>query len=263
MGIRAQTCLYFWRPASGTNFGDELSWHIVLAMLRQQGLSADRLERCRRYRFPRRRVFAIGSILHQCRAGDIVWGSGINGKIGVQGYDFSGVEFRSVRGPLSRLMVERHGGECPEVYGDPALLTPRLFPELAAATDRASRHPVTLIGNLNDEALGDMAQPSQANRVSPTLDWRSVTTEILSSDFVVSSSLHGIILADAYGIPCRPLQSLFESPFKYEDYFLSTGRCGVQAARDLDQALELGPVPAAQFDGDALFNAFPGDAFPK
>jgi pyruvyltransferase len=57
-----------------------------------------------------------------------------------------------------------------------------------------------------------------------------VLQEILASESVLSSSLHGIVAAEAYGIPVRFVQ-LHEWPddgndeyFKYNDYFASTER---------------------------------------
>lgn len=57
-----------------------------------------------------------------------------------------------------------------------------------------------------------------------TDDWKSFVNEIISAEKVISSSLHGIIIAESYGVPCLWLNDIPDSPFKYEDYYLSTGR---------------------------------------
>src|SRR5688572_6207899 len=68
--------LYWWQPKNGeVNVGDYLSKVTVEAMLALHDL--DLLQK----RDKRRRLFAIGSVLHNARDGETVWGSGINGKI--------------------------------------------------------------------------------------------------------------------------------------------------------------------------------------
>ncbi|WP_346793949.1 polysaccharide pyruvyl transferase family protein, partial [Klebsiella pneumoniae] len=53
----------------------------------------------------------------------------------------------------------------------------------------------------------------------------SFTKEIVNSKFVISGSLHGIIIAEAYGIPAIFLDNNSgESRFKYDDYYFGSGR---------------------------------------
>lgn len=210
-----------------------------------------------------RRVLAVGSILHECRSGDVVWGSGVNGKISFGGYDFTGVDFRAVRGPLTRKIVLEHGGNCPPVYGDPGLLVAKIFSELSSVSVSRKDQKITFIPNLNDALVFDQrsVDAMNVNYVSPSSDWKVIVNEIRSSSFVVASSLHGIVLSDAFNIPCRPLMSLFEAPFKFEDYFLSTGRQQVCFARSIRDAIDQGPIPGATIDLDPLLRAFPSDVF--
>lgn len=256
-----QVCLYYWRPSHRRNFGDELSWHIVQRLLKNITGSAKPLVHYHKHRRYQCRLFAIGSILHACRSGDVVWGSGINGKRSAYGYDFSKVQFRAVRGPLTRRMVMKHGGHCPERYGDPALLVSMLFPEIFAATEFSAPFRVSYIPNINDMVLLEEQDTRDVHVIAPTSDWRQVATSIASSEFVISSSLHGIILADAAGVNCRPLTSLFESPFKFEDYFYATNRENITYARSIKEALDLGPIPKHNPDLEGLMRAFPVDLF--
>jgi hypothetical protein len=63
-----------------------------------------------------------------------------------------------------------------------------------------------------------------------------VTNEITNSEFVVSSSLHGLIIADAFGIPNARLRISDRMPggdWKFMDYFSSVGRSNSLSADTL------------------------------
>lgn len=58
-------------------------------------------------------------------------------------------------------------------------------------------------------------------------DWRQVIKEIVECEMIISSSLHGLILSDAYHIPnvwIKFSDETFEGSFKYLDYFASVKR---------------------------------------
>ncbi|MGI6879165.1 polysaccharide pyruvyl transferase family protein [Microbacterium sp. gxy059] len=241
-----------WHPDDdGGNFGDELGPMLVRAIREQAteepspspGPGAGRL-------------ISIGSVLHFARPGDVVWGAGVNGKVRqVLTYP---LDVRAVRGPYTRAVLLGHGIDVPEVYGDPALLLPDLVPELAKARgvgNRAHRDEV-LVPNLNDRALLDAGDV-----VDPRGDPRSVIRRILGASFVIASSLHALIVADAFGIPSRPLLSASEHPFKYVDYYAGTGRRGVRFASSPAEARDLGPVEPTEIDREALLSAFPHDVW--
>ncbi len=72
-----------------------------------------------------------------------------------------------------------------------------------------------------------------------TNDYRTVIDRICASDKVISSSLHGIILAEAYGVPAvfyqdRPARF----NFKYEDWYQSTGQFGVEPCESVEALFE-------------------------
>jgi pyruvyltransferase len=47
---------------------------------------------------------------------------------------------------------------------------------------------------------------NEKNVVFPNVDWRRIIQIIIESKFVISSSLHGIIIAEVFGIPARLLK---------------------------------------------------------
>jgi len=243
--------LFYWQPDDGTiNFGDFLSAVVVDQCLRQFGHTrADETQR-------NARMLAIGSILHYARNGDVVWGSGVNGRAGQQDLHPSvrSLDVRAVRGPRTQEILRRRGLSVPDVFGDPALLIPHLF---AGRFQRRPKLPWVFVPNLHDIRLFD---PTDANIVTPLGSWNRRIARILEAEFVLASSLHGIVVAEAYGIPARYVRlSNAEGAFKYHDYFEGTGRFNVEFATSIDEGKEMGGVARPNFNHQTLMDSFPVD----
>ena len=245
--------LFVWRPANGNiNFGDFLSRITVELLLARRGytLGDETPER--------RQLLAIGSVLHFARDGAVVWGSGVNGKIPVESHKFRQLDVRAVRGPLTREFLTTRGIKVPEVYGDPALLLPILAPN-------RFRHEhaqgVAFVPNLNDLPQLDLNGSRDAvTVVSPLAGWNQCVKSILSHDLVLASSLHGLIVAEAYGIPARYVRlSETENLFKYRDYYAGTGRSDFSFAKSIAEGIEMGGERPPVFDPAPLMEAFPFD----
>lgn len=59
---------------------------------------------------------------------------------------------------------------------------------------------------------------------------------------MISSSLHGIIVAEAYGIPAVLLKDTpSEDITKYKDWYLSTNRSEFPVVASVEEALEVKP----------------------
>lgn len=76
-----------------------------------------------------------------------------------------------------------------------------------------------------------------------------------------ASSLHGIIVAGALGVPCRVVLSCAENPFKYLDYFRGSGRKDIDFADSPEQAMEMGTHDPMIWSPDNLLSSFPYDLF--
>jgi pyruvyltransferase len=240
--------LFAWKPRSGArNFGDHLSHVIGAAVAREKGLTFDD-ETSRP-----RRLLGVGSILHFAQDGDTIWGSGVNGKIALDEIRARSVDVRAVRGPKTAEVLRSFGIEVPEVFGDPALLLPHYFGA------RFRVEPVRdyiFIPNLNDMKTHGHLD----NLVSPLRGWNRCVEAICSAKLVIASSLHGIILADAFGVPARYVRlTETESQFKYDDYAQGTGRRALVPARSIPEALEMGGHEPIRFDPQPLIRAFPYD----
>lgn len=203
--------------ARPNNFGDLLGPIVVAEIVRQRKLKRGRGE-----------LLSVGSILHFARLGNTVWGTGINGKVSLPQKNLQSLDFRSVRGPKSRGRLLDLGVSVPEVYGDPALLLSTLFPQLGSWSQTPTID-LLVLPNLHDtslvEAIRDRREldPS-ATVVRPTAPVKFVLEQIARSKLVLTSSLHGQIIAESLGIPVVLAEGQVESDFKYSDHMLGTGR---------------------------------------
>lgn len=240
----------------GQNFGDYLSTIIVSDIARKRGIQC-------RYRDSNKRLLAVGSIIHFARDNDIIWGSGINGKIKESKYSFKQLDVRLVRGPLTRdFLVRKFGIEVPDRYGDPALLLPSLYPGLKYMP---KKNKVIAILNLNEYRACNKLEHKHVQLISPLLHWSIVLQHILSSELVLASSLHGLILAEAFGVPVRlfkPFKS--ETLFKYHDYIAGTGRSIPNITETFLDGMNSDNgmmLEAPRINSTEMYNTFPNDFF--
>ena len=260
IGFRVRRRLYYWVPSRGgghsvrTNFGDELSKVVV------EHIGGNRVKKA-----PERwskKLLAVGSIILLARPGDLVWGSGVNGKVTVEDgspalpKNLDKIKFLAVRGPKTRDLIRAHGGHCPAIYGDPALLLPRVVPGGSQV-----RRGIVLIPHFSDISRAQCLQEVLTGKVSlvlPDSPLARIVEAVCNAELVVSSSLHGLILSDAYGVGSRMIRlGQEESLFKFEDYYLGTGRSLPTIASSVSDAVSLGPVEQMTWDPTPLLDAYP------
>lgn len=226
------------------NFGDLLGPRLVARILDDRGLRDEGA--------PPARLLTVGSILHHAESGDVVWGSGVNGKM-VDLDPQLELDVRAVRGPLTQAHLARIGIDAPSVFGDPALLWGRFWPRETYAPT-TTRH-VTFVPNINDwDAHG-----RDARAVSPRAPVDEVIRTIAESELVVATALHAIVVAESLGVPARLVRPGREPMLKYEDHYTGTGRPTFRVAASVDEAVALGGEPPPAWDPDALLAAFPAD----
>lgn len=246
--------LYYWRAKKFENFGDYLSVEIVQRIIGRQ------VEIATASKPIKPKLLALGSILYFAREGDTLWGTGMNAKYDKrEDFSFRHLDVRSVRGPLTRqFLMDNFDADVPEIYGDPALLFPALFPEYKRKDD--PKYSYIIIPHYSDVWM--YPKEEYPNVVYPYEPWDEVVLKILDSQFVISSSLHGLIIAEAYGIGARWLRvSSSEPEFKFLDYYLGTGRSLPQYAQSITEAMDMGPEEPCECDLEMLYKAFPFDKF--
>lgn len=170
------------------------------------------------------RFVTAGSLMKMLKKGDMVWGTGsIGNKKLKQKHD---VTFHAVRGPLTRKMLIKSGykkSDIPEIYGDPAVLTGIIFPK-----QKKLKYRIGIIPHYVDyEKSTTVFSGTDVHFINIINSVDSFLEEINSCEIIMSSSLHGIIISESYGINCIPLKlgnKIVGDSFKFDDYYASTGR---------------------------------------
>ncbi len=208
--------LYWWNAKP--NFGDELSRLVTAHAAGRDVVHAPPKEA---------EIFALGSIMQFVRRTfrgggfgverPVIWGTGMMKAIGPDFVD--AVEIAVLRGPITASLL----GVQTERFGDPGLLTAEAIGEVPEREER-----IGLI--LHHAQLGD-ARVQDALAREPRLHYIDVQgaadvvcREIATCAHVISSSLHGLIVADSFGIPNTWLDPMDHARMKYYDYAAAIGR---------------------------------------
>lgn len=169
-----------------------------------------------------RRLLLVGSVIHRMEDGDIVTGVGTKGVTVPSPRETGEVDIRGVRGPITQEALDKAGHDVSRIafHADPGLLVQELYPMESGQLPVPGRG--IFIPHYRDRAeyrrLQDIkvididCQPSQ------------LASEIAQAEYVLTSSLHGLIFAHAIGRPVRLIAPIHSEPMiKYEDYVASVG----------------------------------------
>lgn len=204
-----------WSGPHKPNWGDELNKTLVKLISGKDPIYVEDPET--------HHYLCTGSILRWSHKNTTVWGSGF---ISARDKIHEQPDIRAVRGPLSREKVLRLGFDCPKVYGDPALLYPRFY-----QPNVKKIYKVGIVPHYIDQAhpwLDKFKDDPNVNIIDildPTIN--TFVDEINKCEMILSSSLHGIICGDSYGIPSYWIKlsdKVIGNGFKFIDYFKSVKR---------------------------------------
>ena len=254
----------YW-SAGVVNFGDWSGPHIINRLTGRRPLLPNRVK------LDPRVVYSVGSILGWFNRSNVdVWGSGLMRPFTDEEIasrrKLTGIEVHAVRGKLTQQhLVEQIGWDVPDIYGDPALLLPRLY-----TPHRAGQGKVAFTPHGNHQKYFAKHILGDVNFVNVRSDFRDVIDAIAGARAVVSSSLHGLILAQAYQVPWvwlriddHPIWGQF---FKFEDFFstldgseISTHCISIKdlPTVDFDSLAERAHLPDLAVDLDKLQNSLP------
>ena len=230
---------YSQRRSGAINFGDDIA-PVLISRLLNRDVQHARVSACD--------IASIGSIvemiiarrmkryLHGRLSKIIVWGSGCLR----DGPDFSDrlLDIRAFRGPNT---AARFGVTVP--FGDPGILFPRLVER------KGVQHKWGIVAHYTDKDSPVLRRliEQTPNAILIPVDAPPLETlaRIASCEHIASSSLHGLVAADAYGIPNWRIElegRLDGGNYKFIDYCLGIGRNPMDAiarseTRSLDHLL--------------------------
>jgi len=246
--------LNYWNEAD--NLGDAIAPVIVEHMLSVKGFTPD---------MPVKRgchLYATGSVITAGIQDCTVWGSGILNTSLLYRLHKRKLDVRAVRGPETRIVLIDQGYAVPPVYGDPAILMPEIYTPKPA--EKKARFGLVLHkNNYTPEYLRVIENTPEQKLIDiRTKDYRHFIDQIASVETVISTSLHGIILPESYGVPAILLQPT-QSIFKHFDWYYSTGRYVFPIAKTLEEAKATLPAPLPDLDELrwGLRDSFPYDLY--
>jgi len=247
------------------NWGDDINVFLLEAITRRKVVVAneslyDRI-------FPRTNYLSIGSTVgFMVNEKTIVCGAGAMYPYNSLSRKPRHVSF--VRGPLTRKVMLDSGLSCPEIYGDPALLISRFYSPKAIP----DKYKLGIVLHIMDESNEIVREWISRHDDAIVINmsqydlWTDIPDKIASCKAIVSSSLHGLIVSDAYGIPNRWVRlssKISGGDFKFNDYLMSVKRENlapfvISSVDDLEELYVTGiEKEAATFDSNAILNQLP------
>ncbi|MBX2959491.1 MAG: polysaccharide pyruvyl transferase family protein [Flavobacteriales bacterium] len=213
----SNSIVLWWHNNDGTfNFGDELNPYLISRVSKKRVLRAQSLWN----RFQIRKIYVcIGSVISKANKNTIVWGAGIISRDEI----IRDSIYLAVRGPLTQQRMIECGITPPDVVGDPALLLPLYY-----QPKTTKKYMLGIIPHIIDFELvkNQLQENNEIVLIDFTKNIENTIDLICSCETIISSSLHGIIVANAYNIPAIWVafsNQLAGDDVKFYDYFLSVG----------------------------------------
>ncbi|MBG24876.1 MULTISPECIES: polysaccharide pyruvyl transferase family protein [Croceibacter] len=205
------------------NFGDALNVFLVESLSKKKVIHSKYI-RSNYKELPRYQV--IGSVLQWSRDNDVVWGSGLIKKSSL--VPAHKLDIRAVRGPNTLSILEHNqivSKEADIAFGDPALLLPMLYDNKIDKKYKIGIIP-HYVDNMNPWLNKVASEELKVIDIECGTKWKSFVNDVLSCDMILSTSLHGLVIADAYRIPSLWIglsDKLEGGNFKFDDYYMSIG----------------------------------------
>ncbi|WP_198331051.1 polysaccharide pyruvyl transferase family protein [Psychrobacter cibarius] len=230
--------VFYW---DGTpNFGDVVGPYLISKITGKPVLNIRNLQ------YPG--IMAVGSIMQWLDRKDmVVWGSGLISKPTdekMKELKKYNPKILSVRGRETAKCLLEAGINIPDqsVYGDPALILPLFYNPSVNDSKKIGICPHYIH---KSHFLENITNKDNLKIIDVQKDMESVVDSISSSTVCISTSLHGLIIAQAYGIPWVWLEvvdkNLVGNDFKFKDFFstldksqVSHVRVGMEDIKDID-----------------------------
>jgi len=198
------------------NVGDQINIEIVKHYTGKRAVNAPGIQRFRH-------GLIVGSIVHTANKNSVIIGSGVIHPSKLKDQPQLG-EISALRGELSKNAIEKALGRAISVpLGDPALLMPRIFnPPISGA--KYNFGVVLHYADFSESAL-EVIKASGGKVILVSQPPKKFIEELVSCHYILSSSLHGLILADAYNVPNKWIvlsDDVYGNGFKFKDYYSTT-----------------------------------------
>lgn len=205
MNVYATWCL-------SDNFGDRLTPYIIEKISGKKCVWCPLESETEKY-------MVVGSILNWDSPNTIAWGCGVanlNDRVPMK-------KVIATRGQLSGIATRLSNIEFKSIYGDPALLLPRLY-----EPKNDKKYKVGIIPHYVDiEILSKEFFPNDITIINPFLNIEEFIDQVNQCEKIFSSSLHGLIVSDAYRIPTQWVEFSYNriggDRTKFIDYYMSLG----------------------------------------
>lgn len=228
----------FYYPSN--NFGDNLNNELIKRISKKPCVYHQERDKPH--------YIVCGSIIQEATEHSTVWGAGLGHTADIEKVN-KDANILMVRGKRTAELLEMEF----DIYGDPALLTPMFF-------EGHSRkiHEVSILPHWKDYEY--CLTNFYGKIIDPFQPVDKVIYDICASKMVISSSLHGLILSDSYGVPNRWMDfgnEIGGDGIKFRDYYSTTKTEYIEPATDIEQALSECVVSEYYTDKQSLLNSCP------
>lgn len=231
----------------GNNFGDVLNDYIPLKCGYNIEIDSKK-----------KHLLFIGSTIEYCNSDSIICGAGIINSKSVFPKPHLVL---LVRGPLTRKRFIDLGYDCPENYGDPGLLLSHIYRPLSLN----KKYKMGIIPHIIDyhQMIAYMHTTNnnfnyKVIKFATGVDSvESTINEINECEYIISSSLHGLITSHSYGIKAIWVSSfnkLHGDNVKFLDYYASIDIIKISPMIFNENFLSI---------SDKIINAYPNPTYLK
>ena len=171
-----------------------------------------------------------GSIMHLLNNKSIILGTGCISDDIKYIPKYKPIVVISVRGPLTRNVLLNNGINCPEIYGDPLIMMPCIYDKYKSIKDNV----IGIIPHYkdkNNKLINILKKNLENNNLTVKIidinigsNYKKLIDEINNCKYIISSSLHGIIMGVVYNKKTIFLEfsnKVIGNKFKFYDFFKS------------------------------------------
>lgn len=217
-----------WTGIKHSNWGDDLNYYFISHLTKRPIVFLHRFWLAKKLNF--RNYLCIGTLLdavNYSKKNTVVWGTGVSGQDRLFTIP---KEIRSVRGKKSIEFLHQKNMPYPTLVGDPALILPLFY----QPKNKEKKYKLGIIPHVIDLTHPIIKQIQSKNSTEVLIinlskfdTWTDIIDQICGCECIASSSLHGLITSDTYGVPNCWIElsgKISGGYFKFYDYASSVNR---------------------------------------